>query len=227
MRLVFVHGACVRDADWWWHRMTGPLSAAGITSTAVELPSCGPEPAGDLHADADAVRAALTGEPTVLVGHSYGGMVITDAAAGRTDVIRLLYVSSMLPDDGESLAELASGPGWLAPAGPGVLGLRPDVSAAEFHDHFTADCDPDLAAGAMERTTRQSATAFGQTPRGIGWREIPATAVICATDLATPPDRQRTWARRAEHVVEIPTGHHPFLARPELLAELITAEAAR
>ena len=106
MRVVFVHGALVRDADWWWHAMPGPLAALGHRTAAVELPSCvGP---GDLAADAAAVRAAVdaAGEPVALVGHSYGGTVITEAGA---DAAHLVYVASVLADAGRSHAESGSG----------------------------------------------------------------------------------------------------------------------
>src|SRR4051794_39330884 len=107
MRIVFVHGACAQDADWWWNRMVEPLAALGLESRSVELPSCG-ERAGaaygaDLYADADAVRSVLDqepGHPALLCGHSYGGMVITDAAAGRDDVSHLLYITAVVPDRG-------------------------------------------------------------------------------------------------------------------------------
>ena len=91
MKVIFVHGALVFDGAWWWSRMVEPLAALGLGSRAVELPSCpvspeaSGEPPGDMYDDADAVRAVLDedGELIVLVGHSYGGMVITDAAAAR------------------------------------------------------------------------------------------------------------------------------------------------
>ncbi len=97
MKIVFVHGALVFDGAWWWHRMVEPLAALGLGSRAVELPTCVPSPGvspeapGDMYADADAVRAALDeeDEPLVLVGHSYGGMVITDAAADQENVAHL------------------------------------------------------------------------------------------------------------------------------------------
>src|SRR5215217_1933989 len=94
MKVVFVHGALVFDGEWWWHRMVEPLAALGLGSRAVELPTCvaspgvSPEAPGDMYVDADAVRAALDeeDEPLVLVGHSYGGMVITDSAADQENV---------------------------------------------------------------------------------------------------------------------------------------------
>ena len=105
MKIVFVHGALVFDGAWWWHRMVEPLATLGLGTRAVELPSCVPSPGasgeapGDMYADADAVGAALDKEdgPVVLVGHSYGGMLITDAAAGHGNVEHLVYVTSVMP----------------------------------------------------------------------------------------------------------------------------------
>src|ERR671916_3256674 len=119
MKVVFVHGALVFDGEWWWHRMVEPLAALGLGSRAVELPSClaspgaSPEAPGDMYADADAVRAALDeeDEPVVLVGHSYGGMLITDTAAGHGNVKHLIYVTSVMPERDETLAGLGGGGG--------------------------------------------------------------------------------------------------------------------
>src|SRR2546423_1969331 len=85
--LIFVHGACVRDAAWWWNSMDRPLAERGIASVAVSLPSCGEtgEELGDLYADVDACRDAIAAVdgPVVLCGHSYGGGGITQARAGE------------------------------------------------------------------------------------------------------------------------------------------------
>src|SRR3954463_16444834 len=80
--LIFVHGACVRDAAWWWRRMREPLAGHGIASVAVPLPSCGETGGelGDLYADVRACAWAIEQAegPVILCGHSYGGMVITE-----------------------------------------------------------------------------------------------------------------------------------------------------
>ena len=210
-----------------------PLAALGIDTRAVELPSCVAPPVppveelGDMHADADAVRAALDEdeEPVMLVGHSYGGMVITNAAAGQENVEHLVYVTSVMPDFGESAASLAgsgeSGP-WMDPRpDDGTMGIRAELTPQAFMQ----DCDEAAVAGALERLTRQPLAVFGQGPRGIAWREKPSTYVVCDEDHATPPEAQRGHARRAGRVVELPTGHHPMLSHPELLARVL-AEAA-
>jgi len=107
--LIFVHGACVRDADWWWSGMVDPLIHRGITTAAVALPSCGETGAelGDLHDDVAACRAAIAKAdgPVVLLGHSYGGVIITEAGADDR-VAGLLYVTSVMPDAGQSQADL-------------------------------------------------------------------------------------------------------------------------
>ena len=234
MKVVFVHGALVFDGEWWWHRMVEPLAALGLGSRAVELPSCvaspgaSPEAPGDMYADADAVRAALDedDEPLVLVGHSYGGMVITDAAADQENVAHLVYVTSVMPERDETLASLGGGrePGpWLDPRPEdGTMGVKAELLPGAFMQ----GCDEEAIAGALERLTRQPLAAFGQSPRGVAWREKPSTYVVCADDRATPPEAQREYARRADRVVELPTDHHPMLSRPDLLAGVIAEAAA-
>jgi pimeloyl-ACP methyl ester carboxylesterase len=112
MRVAFVHGACVRDGSWWWHRAAAALEEHAIGSVAPALPSCGEgeRPAGPrgpgLAEDVASVRAVLTedDEPTVVVAHSYGGIVAAEAAVGVETVRHLVFVSSYLPEPGESLS---------------------------------------------------------------------------------------------------------------------------
>jgi pimeloyl-ACP methyl ester carboxylesterase len=233
MKIIFVHGALVFDGAWWWHRMVGPLAALGLGSRAVELPSCvascaSGEAPGDMYADADAVRAALDeeDEPVVLVGHSYGGMVITDAAAGHENARHLVYVTSVMPERDETLASFGGGrePGpWMDPRPEdGTIGIKAELAP----EAFMQDCDEAAVAGALERLTRQPLVVFGQAPRAVAWREKPSTYVVCAEDRATPPEAQRGFARRADRVVELPTGHHPMLSRPDLLARVLAEAAA-
>lgn len=227
LTLIFVHGACVRDADWWWSRMVGPLAEHGIATAAVPLPSCGEagERLGDLHDDAEACRRAIAevDGPVALLGHSYGGMVITEAGADER-VARLLYLTSVMPDAGESQAAL-TGPGpapWLDPGDDSTIGVHPDP----IRELFLQDCDEETIEGALSRLTRQSAAPFTQSPRRVGWRERPATYIVCTEDLATPPEVQRRRVRGDARVVEFEAGHHPFLSRPADFAQALAAELA-
>ena len=220
--LVFVHGACVRDGAWWWHRMVAPLAARGIHSVAVALPSCGeagPE-RGDLHDDAAAVRVAIEAVegPVVLLGHSYGGMVITEAGAHER-VEHLVYLTSVLPEAGESQGEIigALPAPWMDPGEDDTVG----VHASFFEDRFAQDCDAVAVEGGIARLTRQSLVPFGQAAAQIAWRTTPATYVVCTEDLATPADAQRARLKPGVGVAEIAAGHHPFLSRPDELAELL------
>lgn len=113
-------------------------------------------------------------------------------------------------------------PGWLEPADDdGRVRLRSNLTDEEIHFHFTGDCDEDTARGARARLVPQSAAAFAQPPRTVSWRAVPSTFVLCAQDRATPPVVQAAWSGRAGRIIEIPTGHYPFLSRPDLLADII------
>jgi pimeloyl-ACP methyl ester carboxylesterase len=226
--VVFVHGACVRDADWWWSQMTQPLAKLGIATVAVALPSCGEtgDTLGDLYDDAQACREAIAevDGPVVLCGHSYGGMIITEAGADYR-VAQLLYVTSVMPDAGQSQADLvgAEPAPWLQPGEDGTIGVDPDM----IREFFLQDCDQTTIEQAVSRLTRQSRKPFTQPPHQIAWRQKPATYFVCTEDLATPPERQRQRVRPDTRLVEFSAGHHPFLSRPDAFAESIVAAIDR
>jgi pimeloyl-ACP methyl ester carboxylesterase len=228
MRVVFVHGACVRDGAWWWHRTAALLAERGVRSDAPFLPSCGETGASvdgrgpGLAEDVAAVHAVLAAgdEPTVVVGHSYGGIVMAGAAAGLAQVRHLLFVSSYLPEVGESLSTF--GPDEPAP----FLQVDPDAGtftarADDFATTFLQDCDAGVQRSALERTARQSLAVLDAPVRAAAWQDVPSTYLVCAGDRGTPADRQRTFAERAGRVVELDAGHHPFLSQPEAVRDLI------
>ncbi len=228
MRVVFVHGACVRDGSWWWHRTGELLAERGVLSEAPALPSCGEtgEPAGaggpGLAEDVAAVRDVLTAsdEPTVVVAHSYGGIVTAEAAAGIDAVHHLLLVSSYLPEVGQSLASFGGEePAPFLDIDPeaGTFTVRPDALA----ETFLQDCDEQIQRQAVDRTARQSLTVLEQPVKAATWRHVPSTYLVCAQDRGTPAERQREFAGRAGSVVELDTGHHPFLSRPAAVRELV------
>ena len=223
--LIFVHGACVRDADWWWSQMTEPLAKRGIPTLAVALPSCGEtgDTLGDLADDVEACRQAIQGAggPVVLCGHSYGGMIITEAGTDER-VAQLLYLTSVMPDAGQSQAALiGSEPApWLRPSDDGTIGVDPDMT----REFFLQDCDPETSDQAVARLTRQSLAPFTQPVGAAAWQQKPATYIVCTEDLATPAETQRRRVRPGTRVVEFQAGHHPFLSRPDAFAPVIAAQ---
>lgn len=222
--LLFVHGACVRDADWWWSPMIQPLAERGIRSAAVALPSCGEtgDALGDLAADVQACREAIREAegPVVLCGHSYGGVVITEAGADKR-VVQLIYITSVMPDAGQSQSEMIGGEPapWLQPD-EDTVGVDPDM----IREYFLQDCDQVTVEQAIARLTRQSLAPFAQPPREIAWRSIPSSYIVCTQDLATPAETQRGRIRAGTHQVEFDAGHHPFLARPDAFAGVLAEE---
>ncbi|MFE2580913.1 alpha/beta hydrolase [Streptomyces sp. NPDC059378] len=228
MRVVFVHGACVRDGSWWWHRTAELLRERGVLSVAPALPSCGEAglPAGaggpGLSEDISAVRQALldSDESTVVVAHSYGGIVTAEAAAGVRSVRHLLLVSSYLPEVGQSLSEFGDGSpsAFLdVDSHAGTFGVRPELLV----DTFLQDCDPEVQAQAADHLARQSVKVTGQRVGAAAWQQLPSTYLVCTQDRGTPPSLQREFARRADSVVELDAGHHPFLSQPAAIRDLL------
>jgi pimeloyl-ACP methyl ester carboxylesterase len=230
MRVVFVHGACVKDGSWWWHRTAELLAERDVASEAPALPSCGEtgEPPGaqgpGLSEDAAAVRDVLTAsdEPTVVVAHSYGGIVAAEGAAGVDAVRHLLLVSSYLPEVGQSLSSFGGeepAPFLDFDSDGGTFTVRPENLA----ETFLQDCEPEIQRAAISRTARQSLSVLEQPVRSAAWQQVPSTYLVCAQDRGTPATAQRELARRAGRVVELDAGHHPFLSQPAAVRDLILA----
>ncbi len=204
--------------------MTQPLAKLGVATGVVPLPSCGEtgEKLGDLYADVDACRQAIAAAdgPVVLCGHSYGGMIITEAGADER-VTQLLYVTSVMPEAGQSQAELIGSepPPWLQPSDDGTIGVDPDM----IREFFLQDCDETTTEQALSRLTRQSLAPFTQPPRQVAWQQKPATYFVCTEDLATPAEVQRRRVKANTRLVEFSAGHHPFLSRPDEFAESIAS----
>ena len=205
-----------------WDRVVPLLDERGIDVHAVDLPSCGETAslATGLRADEAAVRAVVEaiGGDVVLCGHSYGGMVVTGAAYDVGSVRRLVYICGFMPVEGQSLLGTFDG------VVPGFWRIRDDLTVVAKPDDSLRRAsglpaeDQELLA---TRRVAQSLTAFTEPPSGIGWRSVPATYAVCTEDVQLPVELQRTLSAQATEVVELPTAHHPMLARPELVAELL------
>jgi len=224
--VLLVHGAW--GGRWIWGRVLRLLSERGVDALAIDLPSAG-EPSGRLRGlaeDETAVREALDevdGE-VVLCGHSFGGMVVTGAAAGREQVRRLVYLCAFMPTEGTSVLGNFDG------AVPPFWRIRDDLTVVRDVDETSvaaSDLSPEDILLLTSRRVPHSLTAFTQAPSGIAWRTIPSTYVVCTKDASLPVARQRAFAMQASDVVDLPTGHHPMLNRPELVADLLADIATR
>lgn len=227
--VVLVHGAW--HGAWCWAALQAELDARGIPSYALDLPGHGASllPFGGLHHDAAHLgetldRLAL--RDAVLVGHSYGGAVITQAAAGRTDLGHLVYLAAFALDPGESITSAAQS------FPPREITLS---AAIEVHSDRTSTLDPEIAAKAFYRRCTQKASEAalarlcpqpyatlteaitGESPRA----RISSTYVCCLQDEAIHPDHQRLMAQRCTERIDLDTDHSPFLSTPAELAEML------
>lgn len=210
-----------------------------MSAHTIDLPGHGNsgESIGGLHRDADAVERRLDeiGSPTLLVGHSYGGMVITDA--GSHDNVRgLVYICAFMPAAGASLMD--EGPN--RPAGDGddtesrrsgdyvTLTETPALRfvPARAGDILYNDCDAATKAWASERLDEQSIESFNEVPRVLAYTALTSTYVVCTLDETISPSNQRRMATRATDTVELEAGHSPFLSVPDQLADIIAQAAA-
>jgi pimeloyl-ACP methyl ester carboxylesterase len=196
------------------------LRKLGVRATAVELPL------GGLRADVAAARAAIKAAGpagVVVVGHSYGGSVISEAAAGLPTVARLVYLAAFLTEPDADTSALMSGKlaGSIVVDERGVT-VAPAVAAEVFY----GDADPDVAAEMVARLRPILISAPWSSGNEPAWRSVPATYVVCTNDRAIPVSSQREMAARAETVVEWPTDHSPFVTRPGAVAQLVASYVA-
>jgi pimeloyl-ACP methyl ester carboxylesterase len=221
--VLLVHGAW--HGAWCWERLLPLLSERGIDARTVDLPCVGTDTAtlADLHGSAAVVAEAIDRCPgeVVICAHSFGGMVATEAAAGRPRVRHLVYVAAVVPEAGESLSSIVGRGGGLAPWQRAEANGAVSVDPAQAAGVFYADCEPEAAAAATRRLRPQAGTSFAQAAVAVAWREVPSTYVVCSRDACVPVPLQRRMAERGGRVVELDTGHSPFLSRPEAVADLL------
>ncbi|WP_214405956.1 alpha/beta fold hydrolase [Pseudonocardia lacus] len=222
---LLVHGAWC--GGWVWDDLAQRLEKAGHRVTAVDrLPSAGTDPAslGDLTADADHVRRVLDtlDEPVVLVGHSYGGMVITELA-DHPKVRHTVYLAAFWPQRGQSLLDMLGGgamPNWIVPRDDGALEITDDLELAR--DTLCADLDRDRTREMLSKAVLQSGSAF-VVPSTAPDRGHPTTYMITEreSDNCIPVAAQEAMAANADQVVRLPAAHMVQLSRPDELAQAL------
>ena len=223
--VVLVHGAW--GGGWSWERVVPLLEERGVASVVVELPSADGDPADPpgLADDVAAVTRALDETPgaSVLCGHSYGGVVVTVAAAGRADVSHLVYLCAFMPDVGESLLTLTGGPApWIRRLDDGrTLPDRERLAASGYQD-----CDDATRDSAIARLRPHVTAPFGEPVAVAAWRELPSTYVVCTEDRSIPVELQRErFVPRAGQAIELASSHWPFFSQPERVAGILAALA--
>jgi pimeloyl-ACP methyl ester carboxylesterase len=220
---VLVPGGFV--GGWYWSEVADRLRKAGHRVEVIEqLPSTGTDPAalGDLAADAEAVRQTVerVGEPVVLVGHSYGGMVITELA-DHPAVAHSVYLAAFWPQRGQSAMDLlAAGPPptWMAPHDDGTLRTTDDL--ALLRQTLCADVAEQRAYANLRRLLPQSLSSVA-APSTAPDRGHPTTYIICAEDQALPPAAQEQMATAADHRDRLPSSHQAMASMPEALADTL------
>lgn len=229
--VVLVHGAF--HGAWCWAALQAELDRRGVPSIAVDRPGHGAstDPKGDLHADADALAAVVRklDRPVVIVGHSYGGAVISQADTAP-HARHLVYLTAMVLDEGESATGLsATLPVVDGPAArlfrrrdDGMLEARPELAPLAFY----ARCAPEAAAAAVARLEPQRAATMKQAATRARWREVPSTYIVCSDDQAIHPEAQAEMARRCGAVVRLDADHSPFLGVPDQVADILAGIVA-
>ena len=221
--VVLVHGA-FHDA-WCWELVRQELDQRGVPNQAIDLPFTG------LEGDAEAVGKLLDAidGPVVLVGHSYGGMVISRAASGRDDVAHLVYLCAVQVGEDVDLATAMTTSDELMSAlvadADGAMRVDPAVAPAVFYH----DVDDELSATAVSHLRGMSFGVIQESdvaPPPAAWKHIESTYVVCNDDRTIAPESQRRMAEQADHVVALDGSHSPMLAQPDAVADLLADIAA-
>jgi pimeloyl-ACP methyl ester carboxylesterase len=214
--IILVHGGWADGSS--WGKVITTLKNAGHRVIAVQLP---------LHNSADDIATVkraieLAGGPVLLVGHSYGGFVITNAGSNNPNVTGLVYVAAFAPDEGEALGTFVTPdklpPGILIADSAGLTYLNPDM----FHDAFAQDVnttEADIMAIAQKPFNQSIFTEPSGPP---AWKQLKTWYQVSDSDHMIPPDTQRMFAQRMNATtITIDASHSSYVSHPDEIAQLI------
>jgi pimeloyl-ACP methyl ester carboxylesterase len=219
--IVLVHGGFV-DAS-GWEGVYHFLSSQGYDVSVVQNPTI------SLNGDVVATNAVIDAQdkPVILVGHSYGGAVITEAGA-NPKVVGLVYITAFAPDAGESVSTLIANPAPGAPVPP-ILPPKNGfllLDKTKFADAFAADVEPEKAAFMAVAQMPWGVEALKGTISKPAWKTKPSWFLVATDDRMIPPDAQRAMSKRAGSNVQEASGSHAiYVSQPETVAKLIITAA--
>jgi pimeloyl-ACP methyl ester carboxylesterase len=221
--IVLVHGAWADGSS--WSAVIERLQADGFAVTAPQFPMAA------LADDVARLRQVLNRQtgPTIVVGHSYGGQIITALGPGAPNVVGLVYIAGFGLDEGESIGGLLD----QGPPSPALAHLDIDeqgfawIPEGDFIDHFAADVDP-VNAKIMHAVQQPLAgSALSEVMGQPAWKSLPSWFLVAEGDQAVPPDAERLFAKRmGAATIEVPTNHVAMVSHPDDVVALIKTAAA-
>jgi len=219
--VVLVHGAFADGTG--WQRVIPLLERDGYNVIAVQ------NPLTSFSGDVETTKRVVDAQqgPVILVGHSYGGAVITEAAAGSPRVKALVYIAAFAPEVGEAIG--AFGEKYPTPLGSA---LKPDaagflyVDRARFREVFASDVSPTEVSVMAAAQKPIVGDVFGVSVKQAAWKTIPSFYLVTQQDKAINPDLERFYAKRmGAKTVEVPASHVVFVSRPNDVTRLIEQAA--
>jgi pimeloyl-ACP methyl ester carboxylesterase len=220
--IVLVHGAWADGSS--WSAVIERLQVEGYHVTAPQFPMAA------LADDVGRLRQVLARQdgPTIVVGHSYGGQIMTALGADAPNVVGLVYIAAFGLNEGESIGSLLAG----GPPSPALAHLDVDhqgfawIPEDDFVNHFAADVDP-VKAKVMHAVQQPLAGSALQEVMGVpAWRSLPSWFLIADGDQAIPPAVERQFAKRmGATTVEIPTNHVAMVSHPDDVLKLVEIAA--
>jgi len=220
--IVLIHGAWADGSC--WSGVIERLQADGFEVRAPQFPL------SSLADDVARLRQVLAFQhgPTLVVGHSYGGQIMTALGAETANVVGLVYIAAFGLDEGESLGALLS----QGPATPALAHLFTDargfgwLAEDDFVNHFAADLDPTRARVLYAVQQPLATSAFAEVMGFPAWKTLPSWYLVAQNDEALPPDAERQFAARmGATTVETPSSHVPMVSQPDQVADLIAKAA--
>lgn len=220
--IVLVHGAFADGSG--WQKVIPLLTKAGYHVTAVQ------NPLTSVADDVATTRRVIEAQdgPTVVVAHSYGGIVASQAAQGEKNVASIVYLAAFVPDEGETTADLLK----MAPGTALEAAIRPDaagfayIDRAQFKSIFCADLSDEqaLVLGAAQKPVHGS--TFGAKAGPVAWKDVPTFYAISDEDKCINPELEMKMANRIKAtIVHFKSSHVAFLSHPKLVTDLIEKAA--